>query len=155
MKLIITVSFVFIAAFLYAQEPKQITIQKVKESRKIDSLLRTIRREIGNGEKYFCFEIWRSESGYSCNFFQTISKSSKILLPFSKPEDLTFFEWRGYTIFLAEDENSFHLFRKVNSWKSFSVREPGHDLMDQFPNLFFGVFSYRNGKFERDELIVH
>jgi len=155
MKLIITVLLGLFTGVLHAQEPKQITLQKVKENHKIDSLFESVRSKIDRSEKYFCFRIRGSSNDFTFDLFQITSDSSKISFPHWKLDDFNFFEWRGYTIFVVEAENPFHLFEKIDCRKSFSVGEEREDIASQIEKLYNGTFKYREGKFARYDIVTY
>jgi hypothetical protein len=127
----------------------------VKESRKIDSLLESISGEIDTTRKNFCFEVISSDNNTVFELFQIFSDSTKIYFPPLKLTDLSFFEWRSYTIFVMEDENHFHLFKKTNRLKVFSVADDKHFSSDEMERLFNGSFRYQEGRFVRQDIAIH
>jgi hypothetical protein len=140
-------------------------VPMVKESVKIDALLDSAiklkRAEPGNG--CFYIDIYNDPKDKSFWEFDVTGVKTDITkinlgarslyanIKVVYQDNLRFFYYKGYTIFVAGDSEHFGLFSKTNTFKIFSfvkIAISKSQKMDLFHNLFYtAYYSYDNDTF--------
>lgn len=151
MKCLIYSVLLFTCLNSYAQQIRNFKIPLVKESRHIDSLIDEFI--LFSIPKRSCISIYIRKPRDD-HFYQITSRKTNTKLIDDEvlfiTENLRFFNYCGYTVFVYGDLGASELFTKTSYLKQFKfIKIPKKNDIDEVLKnvLGWGTFEYKNGKF--------
>jgi hypothetical protein len=152
-KLFLSFSVIISINSLFAQSVKKINIPEVKEFSIIDSILKKKISKALPGKSCILLDFSEGYNSYNLDVILIETNLQQINLYEHDLTKLSFFNYKGYIIFVAGPESLYHFFSKTRKSENFNFllnklsKGENRRINGNKNEIHLDVYEYQNGRF--------